>query len=556
MRNITRVVLLVLLASMLVGAFGISGAQEAKVLYVANIGQDDIPHLDPGLAEDVASIQILEATYVGLTTLNEVTVTVEPGIATEWSVSDDGLVYTFSLMQNVPWVVYNTDSGAVEEVKDADGNVRYVTANDFVYGIKRTLDPNTAGPYAYVLAPWIVGGAEYNGGSGSADDVAVAALDDYTLQITAPKATPFLANIYGMWMALAQPQWVIDEMGDAWADEGTFQSYGPYALKEWAHDESLTLIKNPFWPGTDYVGQAKIDEIVFLLLEQSAKLAEYEAGNLDFMDDLPTADLDRIRVEYPNEFTVSPSSCSYGYGFNTEKEPVNDARVRRALSMAIDRQAITDNILKAGQIPAGFYMLPNLTAAPSQEDYPDLAIKYDPEAAKAELQAYLDEKGISVDELPPITYMTNETDLHKSIIEAIQNMWRETLGVEVQITFQEFGVFLDTRKNDAPQIFRYGWCYDYPDAHNFSGELFRSDSTQNDPNWVNPEYDALVDQALTENDPDVRRELYAQAEYLLVNQDAAMAPIYYYVETQLTKPNVERTLSVIGRERFEKWDIK
>lgn len=548
-------VVVLLLASFMLATFGNVAAQDGKVLYVSNVGQDDFPSIDPSIAEDVAGIQIIDGTFTGLTTLNEETVAVEPGMASEWAVSEDGLTYTFTLLENVPWVFFNEESGAVEEVKDDAGNTRYVTANDFVYGILRTLNPDTAGPYAYVAAPWIAGGAEYNGGEGAVEDVAVKAIDDYTLEIVAAQPAPFLINIFGMWMLRAQPQWAVEAGGDQWTEQENHQSYGPFALKEWLHDESLTLIKNPFWPGTESVPQAKLDEVVFMPMEQSAKLANYEADEIDMMDDLPITDIDRLRVEYPDELTVSPGSCTYYYGFNVEKEPFTNAHARRAFSMAIDRLAITENLLKAGQQPAGFFTLPFLVAAPHQEDYPDYAISSDAEAAQAEWQMYLDEAGITADQVPPITLMYNESELHASIAQAAQQMWTETLGVEVQLTSQEFGVFLETRKNDAPQVFRAGWCYDYPDAHNFLYDVMRSDSTQNDPNWVNTEFDALVDQAFAETDPAVRAELYAQAENLLVNVDAALAPIYFYAETQLTKPYVIRTISLTGIERFEKWDL-
>jgi oligopeptide transport system substrate-binding protein len=257
--------------------------------------------------------------------------------------------------------------------------------------------------------------------------------------------------------------------------------------------------------------------------------------------------------------------CTYYYGFNTTAEHVSDVRVRRALSMSLDRQSLIDNVLKGGQEPAQWFSRPGLAAAPTMDDHPDLGIKYDPEGAKAELQSYLDEKGLTADQLD-LTLMFNTSSGHQQIAEAIQQMWNSTLGVNVQLVNQEWAVYLETVDSlDTPQIWRLGWCQDYPDANNFIREVFAVGGNANAVDesgkpsgglmWKNDEFETLVAQAAVETDEAKRLELYAEAEDILVNQDAAMIPIYWYSRNTVTKPYVQRTFGAGGQEALDKWDI-
>jgi oligopeptide transport system substrate-binding protein len=308
----------------------------------------------------------------------------------------------------------------------------------------------------------------------------------------------------------------------------------------------------------------KLDEVVHLLtLEASGELAEYEAGNLDVAA-VPLSDIERVKADpvLSQEFRIAPVLCTYFYGFNTQAEFTDDVRVRRALSMALDRQSLVDNVTRGGQEPAQWFARPGLVAAPTMADHPDLGIAYDPEAAVAELQGYLDEKGLTADQLD-ITLMFNTSAGHQAIAEAIQQMWATTLGVNAQLTNQEFAVFLDTILDPVatPQVYRLGWCVDYPDANNFTREVFAAGGSQNpnspDPGgigWFNQEFEDLVSQAAAERDPAVRVELYAQAEEILVDTDAAIIPIYWYTSVGLTKPYITRSYAVTGHNDFTIWD--
>ncbi len=528
-----------------------------------NAGTGDIPTIDPSLVKDSVGIQFASEIFVGPTHLNELTGEVEPGMATDWTISDDGLVYTFKLREDVPWVKYNNTTGQVEQVLDEEGNPRMVNANDFIYGIKRTLAPETASDYAYVN--WIIQNAqEVNGAAedaeenplyGQVDEIGVRAVDDYTLEFTLKEPAAFFPGIASMWMNWAQPQWLIEEKGDRWIEAGVIQTYGPYTLKAWEHDVSATLMANPFWPGTDAVPNPSIKYVHVQFLDQSAQFANYEADLVD-VSEVPLPERDRVRADpvLSKEYATPGELATYYWGFNTTKPPFDDVNVRKAFSWAVDRTSLIENVVKGGQQPARWFARPGLTAASNPDEGDDFGA---PVTAEIDLaKQFLAESSYgSPDQLPEITFMTNQVEGHVRIAEAIQQMLKENLGVDMNIVTQEWKVYLETLDEDPPQMFRLGWSQDYPDADNFLRGVFRSDSPNNHTKWGNPEFDRLVDEAARETDPAKRKELYRQAEEILIEQDVAIIPLYWYTKVEITKPYVNRTYSLIGNEAFEKWTL-
>jgi oligopeptide transport system substrate-binding protein len=312
----------------------------------------------------------------------------------------------------------------------------------------------------------------------------------------------------------------------------------------------------------DDIPVPKIDEVQFSMLDQQPAFAAYEAGDVDYAP-VPLSDIDRVKADptLSKELYIGPTPCTYYYGFNTKAPVVSDQRVRLALSEAVDRQSLIDNVTKGGQLPAHWFSVPGLAGAPLPADYPDLGVYFNPDDAKAQLQAYLDETGQTADSLD-ITLMFNTSSGHQKIAEAIQQMWADTLGVNVKLTNQEWKVYLNTIRDPVgtPQIFRLGWCQDYPDANNFLKEDAGFGGSANPSegggfNWNNPTYEDLLNQAALETDSKKRTDLYSQAEEILVKTDAAMIPIYWYTAVQVTKPYIDRTYSVIQRQSFEKWDV-
>ena len=541
----------------------------------ASFGYGDIPTLDPSKAQDTSSIQVAIELFPGLTRPDEVSNEDLLGMAAEpWDISADGTVYTFKIMEGIPWVKYDEVAGEVVQVLDDEGAPRTVKAQDFEYGFLRTLDSDVASPYAYVLNFVLAGGDEYNGATTDEeraalrDAVGVKVIDDYTIQLTFKAPAAYNASIAGMWMGYAQPSWLIEAVGDRWFEPGIIQSYGPYALKEWIHDYSATMIVNPFWPGTDSMPVPKIKEVTFRFLDTPETFAEYEAGNMD-ISAVDTDNLERVKADpvLSKEYLELPYFCSYYYGFNTTNEPVDDVRVRRALSLAVDRKSLVENVLKGGQQPSQWLENPGLNGAPTLETHPDAGIKYDPDLAATTLQEYLDEKGVTAASLD-ITLMFNTSAGHQRIAEALQLMWKDTLGVDVKLANQEWAVHLAMMDGpDATEIFRTGWCLDYADANNFTKDLIALGGSNNltSPTaktvpyggiqWYNAEYEALITQASAELDFAKRQDLYAQASTLAMFDEAVVIPIYWYSRNSMTKPYVVRTFSSGGHEHFEKWDI-
>lgn len=557
--SFNRILRVALIIAVLMAAMGIATAQESEIKTlttgISMVG-GDIPTIDPGLAETSSAIEVINQIFIGLRNQEETDGSQEDGIAT-MEVSEDGLTYTFTIMPDIYWVRYNAESGAVEQLLDDEGNAQVVTAGDVAYGMLRTLDPATASPYSYVLVPYIEGAAAFNDGEGAAEDVAINVVDDSTLEITAPEPVAFTASIYGLWMARAVPQWLIEEFGDVWTEAENIGTYGPYALKEWVHDDSITLIKNPFWAGTDAIPAARIDEITFRFLDPQQQFAEYVAGTLD-ASSVPLEEVDRVKADatLSAEYKVGTNPCTYYIGFDNTEAPTDNANLRRALSFAIDRVAIVENVTRGGQIAAQWFSRPGLDAAPTLELNPDLGVIHNPELAQEALALALEEMGYSdVSELGEIVLAYNDSSGHAAIVQAIQQMWTDTLGITAQLTPMDPSTYFSTVSEEAPMAYRSGWCQDYSDANNFLYDVMYSRSSQNDTGFSNEAYDELVSQARTETDPEVRRDLYAQAEQILVADEAAVAPIYWYTTNELIKPYVEPTVSVTGNQAYFNWDV-
>lgn len=556
-----------LVASMFIGACAGAAPEEAEepVVLDRNLGTEP-PTADPALTTDTTSVEVTGQLFMGLTKIHQTTNEVEPFLATDWSVSDDGLTYTFNLRQDIPWVFYDTGSAEVQLVQDENGNQRFVNAYDVEYATKRTLNPDTGSSYAYVL--YIIKNAQAvnEGEEGvTLDDVGVKALDEWTVEFTLESPAGFFPAIASMWVIYPVPQWVIDSAGEKWTEPGTVVTNGPYVMTEWIHGSAMHMKKNPYWPEADSV---QIDEIDFVMIvEASTAFAMYENGELDTAG-VPLPEIDRVKADpvLSEEFYQAPVACTYYYGFTNNKPPFDDVRMRKAFSMSVDKQAIVDNVTKGGQIPAGHFAPQGIFGAP---EIGSVGLPYDPEAAKALLDEYLAENGMAVADLD-ITLMHNTSEGHAAIAAAIQQMWLDNLGVEVSVENQEWSVYLDTIKNttpleDMPHVWRLGWCADYSDENNWVHEVFNADAGANrlrrgcvDDVCTEvelSEFDELTEQAKAEQDAAVREDLYFQAEKILSEEEVAYLPIYFYTTVQVTKPYLERTYPSVAPPALFEWSI-
>jgi oligopeptide transport system substrate-binding protein len=523
------------------------------------------PSLDPSLATDTTSVFFISNMFVGLTAFDS-QANVIPSLAEAWSVSADGLEWSFSLRDDIEWVNRDPNTGEYTAI-------RPVTAQDVVYGVIRTLDPNTGSDYAYVL--YAIAGAEaFNTVDPNAADfaevmaaVGVAAPDDQTVVFTLGAPAAYFPSIAGMWVTYPQPQEAIEQWGDNWTEAGLIVTNGPYTLREWTHGASIMIEKNPLW-----VNAAEVQIELFggpIIQEASTAMAMYENNELDMMASPgwgpPLPDMDRIRADaqLSQELFIAPQLCTYYYGFVNTKPPFDDVRVRKAFQMTIDRESLIENVIKGGQTAAHSFAPPGIfgNVADNFEIGASL-VGVDSYAERvSEAQGLLAEAGYPEGEGLEVTLGHNTSESHAQIAQVVQSMWQEAFPqANITIENQEWAVYLSTLKPDAPdedkpEVYRLGWCADYPDSNNWLNDVFNSASGSNYAKFNNPEYDAIVDEAATEADPARRQELYAEAERILIDQEAAIAPIYYYTYVQLHKPWLTPVINPVGGDPVAQWRI-
>jgi oligopeptide transport system substrate-binding protein len=365
------------------------------------------------------------------------------------------------------------------------------------------------------------------------------------VEVTLTKAAAFFPAVASMWVMRPMPQATIEEFGEDWVIPGNLVSNGPYVLTEWSQGAMLRFKKNPY-----YYDAAKVQIEVIngpVIMETSTAMSLYEAGELDSMSDpgwgVPLPDIDRVKADpvLSKEFSIEPNLCTYYYGFVTTKPPFDNVLVRKAFAAAIDRKALIENVTKGGQLPAHTFACPGIWGAPV-DDMTIAPYLLNIEEGKAKAQEFLAEAGYpNCEGFPEVTLMHNVSEGHALIAQAIQEMWRENLGCTVKIETMEWSAYLnmllpDSPDADKPDIYRLGWCADYPDEANWVGDVFHSQSSQNYAKFFNDEFDALVEEALGEQDLEKRADMYNQAEHLLIDENMAIAPIYYYTRVNMFKP--------------------
>jgi oligopeptide transport system substrate-binding protein len=467
--------------------------------------------LDPHKSEGVPESNLQRDLFEGLVN-DDADQGVVPGAARAWEVSADGTVYLFHMREDGRW-----------------SNGDPVTARDFEYGLRRSVDPATLSNYSIMLRP-ILNAEEVIAGELPPEALGVRAIDDLTLEIRLEAPTPYFLGVLSHSSAYPVHRPSVERYGTRWARPGRLVSNGAYRLKDWVMQSHIIMERNPYyWDDAN----TTIDEVWFYPIEnQSTELQRYRADALDLTYDLPFRQLGWIRENLPDELVISEYLGVYYFGLNTTQPPFKDnVELRRALNLAVDREILTQQVTTAGEIPAYGYVP---AAANYEQVVPEWA-HWTQEERVAEARRLYEAAGYSRDNPLKVQILYNTHENHRTISVAIASMWKEALGVEVELVNQEWKVYLETRRTkQTTQVFRAGWIGDYNDAYNFL-EILHSQSGLNDPGWNNPDYDALLEAAANEIDLERRAELMHQAEQLVM-EDVPVIPVYFYVTKRLVKP--------------------
>ena len=499
-------------ALMLASLVGVTTpALAEKVLRIANMGEPE--SLDPHKTSTTGESRILRQLFEGLV-VNDPKANVVPGVAESWTISEDGLTYTFKLRANAKW-----------------SNGDPVTASDFVFSFRRIEDPNLRAQYSEVLYP-IKNAEEVNTGKAPVNELGVKAIDATTLEITLKASTPYFLQLLTHTTGLPVNPKAVTEHGKDWVKPVRMISNGAYMLGDVKPQAFIKLVKNPqYWDA----GKVTIDTVVFDPSEdRAAVLKRYRAGEFDIVDDLPTDQLGWLRQNMPKELHIAPYAGVYFYTVNVTRPPFNDARVRQALAMAVNREVLVERITLAGELPA-YGFVPDGTADYISQKVP--WAKMNQAARDAEAIKLMTAAGYGPRKPLKFNLNYNTSENHKKIVVAIAAMWKK-LGVEVDLVNTEAKVHFATMQQGDFEMARTGWIADYNDAQNYLYLSQTSTKQQNYARFSNAEFDKLMEQASVSGDMRKRAELLQQAETILL-KELPVIPLYFYVSKNLVSLRVK-----------------
>jgi oligopeptide transport system substrate-binding protein len=488
---------------------------EQKILLFNNAA--DPRFLDPQLVNSVSEHHLLMAMFEGLVAERPDTdVEVEPGMSDRWEANADKTVWTFHVRDNAKW---------------SDGVP--ITAEDFVWSWRRMLTKKMAAEYSQMLFILKNGEAFYNG-TASAEDVGVKALDKQTLQVSLVGPTPHFLLIlcHTSWWPV--PRHTMEKFGDpfdrlstAWMDEGNHVCNGPFKLKRNAFRRMVDVERNPeYWDAAN----VKLNGIRFYPIESDTTEERLFRQQLLHVTQLiPLDKLPAYRQNHKDVVHSVSNLASYFYRVNTTRGPLKDPRVRRAMGLAIDRQSLVDNVTRGGQTAA-------TGIVPPMDGYEGAKVfRLDLDEAKKLMAeaGFPDGKGFPKE----LTILINKSESHAQIAQAIQQMWRKNLGIEIGIRQQEFSVYLDSTHRMDYDIARAGWNADFYDAATFLN-MWKSDDGNNETGWNNPAYDQLMRDSTQEGDLAKRAAILHNAEEMML-KEAPILPIYNYTRNYLINPSVK-----------------
>lgn len=453
------------------------------------------------------------------------------GQAESYEKTDNGdgtVTYTFKIRSDAKW---------------SDGQP--VTANDFVYSWQRLANPLTAADYCYMI-DMVQGYAAVNAGEADPTTLGVSAPDESTFVVNLTYDCPYFLEICAFPAAFPVRQDIIEAYGDTWTTDDNSSHYisnGPWKLAEWVHDSYIKMVPNEYHYDAANLGP---NSLTFQLMEdQNSMLAAYRSGDLQFIEDMPVDEIAGLLAS--GELNIVDYIGTYYVCYQTQAAPFDNALVRQAFTLAIDSKYIVEQVTQTGQVPAtGFVPAGIYDADPNGDDFRTVGGDYwDAPVDDATYQAncekarqLLAEAGYPNGEgFPTVTYLYNTSDAHKAVGEALQQMWQEELGVTVQLQNQEWNAFLETRKKGEYQIARNGWIADYNDPCSFL-DMWYTGGGNNDAQYSNPEYDAMIDAAKATSDPAERMSYFHKAEDIIIGQDWALGPIYFYTQKYMMADDI------------------
>ncbi len=490
--------------------------------------------IDPALNSAVDGAIMIQHTHEGLmkwvdsgTAYNDSVNAAElaPGMAESYDrvENEDGTVtYTFHL-RDAQW---------------SDG--KPVTAQDFVYSWQRLVTPETAADYNYMI-DCVVNANEIMNGEKDPSELAVAAPDDKTFEVTV-NDVPYFTEICAFPATFPVRQDIIEANGDQWTfDPATYIGNGPYKMTAWNHNSEIVME-----PSETYYGEVNGPKtITFKLMDDNnAMLSAFNSGELDFIEDMPVDEIPTLLAD--GKLNIVDYIGTYYVCFQTQKAPFDNPLVRKAFTLAVDRKFIVEKVTQSGQVEAGGFVPAGIydAAGSTGDDFRTVGGDYyDPyeeayEANCEEARKLLAEAGYPNGEgFPVVEYLYNTSDAHKAVGEALQDMWQTVLGVTVTLNNQEWATFLQTRKDGDYSIARNGWIADYNDPMSFL-DMWLTGGGNNDAQYANPAYDKLIMDAKASKDPAERMKLMHEAEDIIIGEDYALCPLYFYTQKYMIADNV------------------
>lgn len=481
-----------------------SAHEASRPLRVALPGQPT--SLDPNIASDAVSGLILTQLHEGLTRHNAA-LEVEPALASAWRFNEDYTQLTYTLRDDIKW---------------SDG--RAITSKDLIYSWRRLLDPKTAAEYAYFLYD-IKGAQDYNTGKGSAQALGLRAPDARTLVVELNRPAPYFPHISSFMVTYPVPEHVISARGDDWTRPEHIVGSGPFVIKSIAQDYKMVLEPNPHYT----LQPVRIKRVeLYQIAEKSTALNLFVSDRLDVVLELLPLAIPKLQQDKDPSYYNGPKLEVRYVAYRSDRPPLNDLNLRKALTMAIDRRQLP-RVLRGGELATTSWLPPGMFG-----HNPSLGLGYQPEQARALLAQAGFPKG---EGMPKLTLLFRSGDDWRLIAENLQQQWARELSIEVDIQVRDQKVFFREidDKQAPPTMHLARWIADFPDPENFMN-LFTSTSGNNSLGFAQADYDALVDKAVRTDDRATRKQLYDQAQTVLLERDAAIAPLYVNALNALKTP--------------------